>query len=199
MDFDIKGYLIVLLLGIIVGLGYANIFDKDFNEAVSSVGALLAGVGAVGTLIVAAKALMGWKKESDYNFVMSKYEEGVSELEKYLSAVQRLHSHFLNVPSDESKDYHQWCAEMTLPYMECSFIETNINKLLNQMEAHLPRGVDEISNLASVISFFKEQGGYTRLLGGISWTTNSSIPQTAEVSAVVETYRSLRKELKDAF
>jgi hypothetical protein len=66
MDFDIKGFIIALLLGILSGIGFANIFNLDFSSAIDTTGTFLAGVGAVGTMFIAAKALKSWKVKDNF-------------------------------------------------------------------------------------------------------------------------------------
>ena len=66
MEFDIKALIIALLLGIISGLGFANIFGVDWWEELSSIGSLLGGLAAIFAAGVALKTLRRWRLEHDY-------------------------------------------------------------------------------------------------------------------------------------
>lgn len=67
MDFDIKGFIIALLLGVLSGLGFANVFNIDFSSAIATTGTFLAGVGAIGTVYIAYRALHSWKEKVAYD------------------------------------------------------------------------------------------------------------------------------------
>lgn len=67
MEFDIKGYIIALLLGILSGLGLANVFNLDFSTAITTAGTFMAGIGAIGTVYIAYRALHSWKEKVAYD------------------------------------------------------------------------------------------------------------------------------------
>lgn len=67
MEFDIKGYIIALLLGILSGLGLANVFNLDFSTAITTAGTFMAGIGAIGTVYIAYRALHTWKEKVAYD------------------------------------------------------------------------------------------------------------------------------------
>ncbi len=67
MEFDIKGYIIALLLGILSGLGLANVFNLDFSTAITTAGTFLAGIRAIGTVYLAYRALHSWKEKVAYD------------------------------------------------------------------------------------------------------------------------------------
>ena len=67
MEFDIKGYIIALLLGILSGLGLANVFNLDFSTAITTAGTFMAGIGAIGTVYIAYRALYSWKEKVAYD------------------------------------------------------------------------------------------------------------------------------------
>ena len=66
MDLDIKALIIALLLGLISGIGFANIFGIDWWNELSSIGSLLGGVAALFAASVALKTLKRWRLEHDY-------------------------------------------------------------------------------------------------------------------------------------
>lgn len=70
MDFDIKTLIIGLLLGIISGVGFANIFGIDWWNEISSLGSLLGGVAGLGALIVAYVAYQKWQRGIDYSLFL---------------------------------------------------------------------------------------------------------------------------------
>lgn len=49
-----------------------------FSTAIITTGTFMAGLGAIGTMVIAITALKGWKSQSDYNLVMNRYDEGVN-------------------------------------------------------------------------------------------------------------------------
>ncbi len=57
MDFDIETFVMGCLVGLALGLGIADLVDKDLSTAATSLGALMAGVGALGTMYIAYTAL----------------------------------------------------------------------------------------------------------------------------------------------
>ena len=67
MEFYIKGYIIALLLGILSGLGLANVFNLDFSTAITTAGTFMAGIGAIGTVYIAYRALHSWKEKVAYD------------------------------------------------------------------------------------------------------------------------------------
>ena len=67
MEFDIKGFIIALLLGILSGLGFANVFNLDFSTAITTAGTFMAGIGAIGTVYIAYRALYSWKEKVAYD------------------------------------------------------------------------------------------------------------------------------------
>ena len=67
MEFDIKDYIIALLLGILSGLGLANVFNLDFSTAITTAGTFMAGIGAIGTVYIAYRALHSWKEKVAYD------------------------------------------------------------------------------------------------------------------------------------
>lgn len=71
MDFDIKTWLIGLLLGIIAGLGFSQIFDKNYTDALSALGSFLGGLAGIGAATIAFLALKRWKRQHNYSMVHS--------------------------------------------------------------------------------------------------------------------------------
>ncbi len=67
MDFDIKTFVMGCLVGLALGLGIADLVDKDLSTAATSLGALMAGFGALGTMYIAYTALSNWKTKSDFD------------------------------------------------------------------------------------------------------------------------------------
>ncbi|MDK2763931.1 MAG: hypothetical protein KYX63_08085 [Alteromonas macleodii] len=87
MDFNIKTWLIGLLLGIIAGLGFSQVFDKDFTDALSSLGSFLGGLAGIGAAVAAFAALKRWHLQHDYNIahkILEELEVASSELSSML-------------------------------------------------------------------------------------------------------------------
>jgi hypothetical protein len=91
VNFDIKTLIIGLLLGIISGVGYANVFGIDWWDEISSIGSLLGGIAGFGALLVAYIAYQKWQRGIDYSLFLQQYKslaDNVNEifylLEKYI-------------------------------------------------------------------------------------------------------------------
>lgn len=82
MEFDIKGFIIALLLGVLSGLGFANIFNLDFSSAITTTGTFLAGVGAIGTVYIAYRALHSWKEKVAYDALRTSVSNALVLLDK---------------------------------------------------------------------------------------------------------------------
>lgn len=82
MNFDIKGFIIALLLGVLSGLGFANIFNLDFSSAITTTGTFLAGVGAIGTVYIAYRALHSWKEKVAYDALRMSVSSALVLLDK---------------------------------------------------------------------------------------------------------------------
>lgn len=82
MDFDIKVGLIGLLLGVLSGLGFANVFNLDFSAAITTTGTFMAGIGAIGTVCIAYKALHSWKEKVAYETLKSSISNAMVLLDR---------------------------------------------------------------------------------------------------------------------
>jgi|GEM_PF-3449293 len=82
MEFDIKGFIIALLLGVLSGLGFANIFNLDFSSAITTAGTFMAGIGAIGTVYIAYRALHSWKEKVAYDTLKSNISDAMVLLDR---------------------------------------------------------------------------------------------------------------------
>lgn len=83
MDFDKKTFVMGCLIGLSFGLGIADLVDKDLSTAATSLGALMAGFGALGTMYLAYLALSSWKTKSDFD--------------RLIEEVRNVRKHFLSL------------------------------------------------------------------------------------------------------
>ncbi len=197
MDFDIKIYVSILILGIISGLGFANIFSKDFSAVITTLGTYMAGVGAIGTMLIAFQALKGWKNQSDYSLVMTKYEECLGDMDRYMLVTNRLNIHYLK--RERAGTNLKWSDELSRITFDCMIVESSIRKSLSDIKIHLPNYGEDIPQFSTVFEFFHEREAFTGLMQSISWEQSLPASFITEVSSVIATYRSLRKEIKNAF
>ena len=109
MEFDIKGFIIALLLGVLSGLGFANIFNLDFSSAITTTGTFLAGVGAVGTMYIAAKALKSWKVKDNFEKSLELHLEAKVHTKELGRVLYK--THILRKTADPNKIYDEFIVE----------------------------------------------------------------------------------------
>lgn len=147
MEFDIKGFIIALLLGILSGIGFANVFNLDFSTAIITAGTFMAGIGAVGTVYIAYRALHSWKEKVAYDTLTSSISNAMILLDRlYLdSSSLRLQTISLFKPTDGviSDGYLKHTLAMLEVVSKYNFCALDVELYSKQLKIY-PKGIDSI-------------------------------------------------------
>lgn len=158
MEFDIKTLIIGLLLGIISGVGFANIFGIDWWNEISSVGSFLGGIAGLGALMVAYAAYKKWQRATDYSIFLEQYKnlaENINEifdsLEEYIF-FRELETFGVDLNQLTNEDIRKH----TRLTKDLRKLFTKYHSTLNLISLALPKGSELASEMKKLLSLQKK-------------------------------------------